>query len=111
MNFYGDSEEELVDTEAFSSQIIDLSSEQTHALEAAGWGRRATRGWVYATEEYRERRDDTSIFGEVLTRFDPVWESEKQSRALAIWRALTDDEREEIRTLVRDIDYGKQAKA
>lgn len=103
--------ENLSETDAFSSHVIGLSSEQEHALEATGWARKATRGGLYASEAFRERSDNTSILGEVINRFEPVWESEKSDRALAIWRALTDEERESIASLLGDIEYGKQAKA
>lgn len=100
--------ESLEDTDSFSRQVTGFSSFGEHALIDAGWARKTSRGGMYATEAYLEREDGKSIFGEVIDRFETVWDAEKgDNRPLAIWRSMTEEEREFIAQLVRDIDYGK----
>jgi len=94
--------EDLQDTEAFGSHVIGLRREAEQAVIDAGWAVKATRGGLYATEVFRERKDDTSVLGEIIDLSEPVWAEERADRARAIWKALTDDERARIAQIVRE---------
>ena len=79
-------------------RYMNFSRRAGVALEQAGWATPTTGGSYVATEAFQE--DTGKVFSELADLFDPLWDTQKHSRAKSIVAAMTDSERAEVKAIL-----------